>query len=114
MYTEFDDIYAEIVICTFIYLFNIHVYYWDRRLFSVGKHHLTFDTYEKREKESKLLPQYIYLSNGYFSPVLFHREIKNARAIKRDYELPGAIAALYGSDLSLVERKISDPLMGTG
>lgn len=39
---------------------------------------------------------------------------KSARAIKRDYELPGAIAALYGSDLSLAERKISDPLMGTG
>jgi len=35
-----------------------------------------------------------------------------ARAIKRDYELPGTIAALYESDLA--ERKKSDPLMGTG
>jgi len=34
MYTEFDDIYAEIMICTFIYLFNIHIYYWNRCLFS--------------------------------------------------------------------------------
>lgn len=35
-------------------------------------------------------------------------------AIKCDYELPGVIATLYGSDLSLVERKISDSLIGTG
>jgi len=35
-------------------------------------------------------------------------------AIKCDYELPGAIAMLYGSDLSLVERKISDSLIETG
>lgn len=39
---------------------------------------------------------------------------KSARAIKRDYELPGAIVAFYENDLSLAERKISDPLMGTG
>jgi len=35
--------------------------------FSQSKHHLTFDTYEKREKESKLLLLYIYLSNANFN-----------------------------------------------
>lgn len=79
---------------------------------------MTFDTYEKREKESKLLLYTIYLFvEGIFftcDRYYFIMMRKSARAIKRDYELPGAIAALYGSDLSLAERKISDPLMGTG
>lgn len=72
----------------------------------------------RKERKNKLpLRIYIYLSKRYFSHdrCCFIAMQKSTRdAIKRDYELPGAIATLYGNDLSLVERKISDLLMGTG